>query len=1221
LLNALSQSSLDTWAAAIGEVISSVQQAWSVDASTEVKTLTDSLIGGTGGTASRPAFYQQIERPEIREAFELCAADDGWWHPGFLMAGDTVARFTTAGARRTPAKARRQVQTWLLLVIPGDAGEQNKLARFTVERVPGGAGLLIPSGRAVPYLRMGSAFWQGLLQGWWAAYELRRRRGQPLVDYDYRFTIDLADVHRSRPDRPLEVLLNGRSAEVAIACALAALDQPTDLDPRAAITACFQRPFTDDLSLQRVDGLLVKTLPAELAAHRIDRVVVAQDQPQRELQVIKEVDLSRANKFRKALQWLTQDHRWTSRVRRDIRRKATAHLVALCGPKNADRLRDGQQFVMPPLVERIERDDGQAAMERALGREVRAEGRTLPPPEVHGVLLGEWRAATQVPANPTRQDGKRTGVPRKPRAPRLALFAHSGQGKTLLLVVAERRIARQPGSDKIPLRVGKTLSELRESVDLNWVEDWRAGSTRILRSLFDRLILERLPKSERRSSQAKQLIWKWFLRCVRQGRVVLLLDAVDQSERALTGLGEFLSCEELRECPVLMTGRPEALQNHPEAWQANQWTKLKLEKFTATHQRQFLGSQLAAQLLPHEAELNWKTDAAERRRHGWKDLLEVPLLLRLLRDLARDGVLENEEIRSRYSLYQAAVKHLFEQGWKSLEKTKQLRSGNFNRIRADRVLGSIAWFSVSHHDFSAKLVGEQYEDATQKIWRRWLPLLNQVNLISAFSLLDDVRQERLEWRHRSILEFFAGCRLGTREPQDQTRGVKHISTEERRRVLAEVHAVNVTAHTQGSAEVITQQSRRRDDWQETLRFALCHAAQQQPSWHNQLALELIELSNPWVVYESIEQDAVEFQEEVRSLVLWLVHRDDNVRREYREAWKGRGNKPSAADCSIVNQVDLTRIWDVATRDSACLIPAAEIVHGFDADESDPAGWLSKVSITFEQDRQVVESPIWKEFQRQFVEIPPQRFDAKRFHPKVDFTGLGVGNPQAIPIGVDRRLEMADFLVTNELWELFEPGHRRWRTQINADNKSPVVNVNWYMAQAFCAWLTAQDVKWEYGLPTEWEWEAVVRWQQTPGGAHVTTPYWWGDDPQWQRHDGTRFWLMNCYQAGLNKTNRRDEAIQRHKDAGLWHPSKPAGTGDEKLGILDLHGNVDEWCANEYSLGGSPLRVRRGGSWDDLVINTEVSSRYHHHAARRGRFIGLRVVRRARVSPAVLKADL
>ncbi|TVS09658.1 MAG: hypothetical protein EA424_26675 [Planctomycetaceae bacterium] len=160
--------------------------------------------------------------------------------------------------------------------------------------------------------------------------------------------------------------------------------------------------------------------------------------------------------------------------------------------------------------------------------------------------------------------------------------------------------------------------------------------------------------------------------------------------------------------------------------------------------------------------------------------------------------------------------------------------------------------------------------------------------------------------------------------------------------------------------------------------------------------------------------------------------------------------------------------------------------------------------------------------------------------------------------------------------------------------SPVTQVSWNDAVAFCNWLSEQEkftpsyvrdgASWElvaqpqgYRLPTEAEWEYACR-------AGTTTQFWFGDD--WKEHD--KFGWSNKNAGG------------RPRAAGLL-PANP-------FGLHDMHGNVWEWCHDWYdgqwyarSLIDDPkgplrasLRAARGGSWSSTPAYGRSSSRDNGH---------------------------
>lgn len=120
---------------------------------------------------------------------------------------------------------------------------------------------------------------------------------------------------------------------------------------------------------------------------------------------------------------------------------------------------------------------------------------------------------------------------------------------------------------------------------------------------------------------------------------------------------------------------------------------------------------------------------------------------------------------------------------------------------------------------------------------------------------------------------------------------------------------------------------------------------------------------------------------------------------------------------------------------------------------------------------------------------------------------------------------------------------------------PVVGVTWYEASAFCCWLAqrlgyAADV---IRLPSEWEWEKAAR--GTDGRM-----YPWGMKP----HTGY---------ANFNETYAYyyvgDSFLRRTTAVGAFPQDR------SPYGVMDMSGNVREWCLTPYHTIG---RVLRGGGW-------------------------------------------
>ena len=141
------------------------------------------------------------------------------------------------------------------------------------------------------------------------------------------------------------------------------------------------------------------------------------------------------------------------------------------------------------------------------------------------------------------------------------------------------------------------------------------------------------------------------------------------------------------------------------------------------------------------------------------------------------------------------------------------------------------------------------------------------------------------------------------------------------------------------------------------------------------------------------------------------------------------------------------------------------------------------------------------------------------------------------------------------------------SNFKGDNR-PVQRVSWNDAVAFCEKLSQKTGK-NYRLPSEAEWEYACR-------AGTTTPFYFGESitPDLVNYNG------NYTYASVPKGQNR----QQTTDVGTFPPNS--------FGLYDMHGNVWEWCQDDYRndyinapTDGSALtslgvrrKILRGGSW-------------------------------------------
>lgn len=198
-----------------------------------------------------------------------------------------------------------------------------------------------------------------------------------------------------------------------------------------------------------------------------------------------------------------------------------------------------------------------------------------------------------------------------------------------------------------------------------------------------------------------------------------------------------------------------------------------------------------------------------------------------------------------------------------------------------------------------------------------------------------------------------------------------------------------------------------------------------------------------------------------------------------------------------------------------------------------------------------------------------------------------------------RFYLARLPVTNLQYELFDPSHRSRRPPW-ADDMHPVVYVSSLDAIRFCEWLSAKEGR-KFRLPTEAEWEFAAR-----GEDNRLFP--WGN-----QFDGGDL---------ANFADRRTNFAwsDRRVDDGFAETS-PVGSyprGASAFGILDMAGNVWEWCQDFYapysnkeqkdpagSHSGSK-RIYRGGSWRSRISSLRCSARSFNSPTYTFNDVGFRV---------------
>ncbi len=205
----------------------------------------------------------------------------------------------------------------------------------------------------------------------------------------------------------------------------------------------------------------------------------------------------------------------------------------------------------------------------------------------------------------------------------------------------------------------------------------------------------------------------------------------------------------------------------------------------------------------------------------------------------------------------------------------------------------------------------------------------------------------------------------------------------------------------------------------------------------------------------------------------------------------------------------------------------------------------------------------------------------------------------------------------------------WKTPgFKQGEDHPVVGVSWKDANAFCKWISKREDK-TYRLPTEAEWEYACR-------AGTSTWFSFGN----QYHNRIHRYA-NIANVELEKKHP-DMAmrqwlidISRDPQDGFIYTAPVGRLYANSWGLHDMHGNVWEWCHDQYSAttyqqrpksrsGQQPVvttdpinqrpqdphgnwRVIRGGSWCNGPPTTRSAVRAFFDANDSACYVGFRVV--------------
>ena len=193
---------------------------------------------------------------------------------------------------------------------------------------------------------------------------------------------------------------------------------------------------------------------------------------------------------------------------------------------------------------------------------------------------------------------------------------------------------------------------------------------------------------------------------------------------------------------------------------------------------------------------------------------------------------------------------------------------------------------------------------------------------------------------------------------------------------------------------------------------------------------------------------------------------------------------------------------------------------------------------------------------------------------------------------------------------------------------PVVGISWHDAVAFCKWLSEKESR-TYRLPTEAEWEYACR-------AGSKTWFSFGDKFRKQIHKHANVANVELERRTPGHVMRQWLVdVSRESSDGHAFTAPVASFKSNAWGLYDMHGNVWEWCADEYldtayqaaveqkrqrglemvtdpihrQRDGQPndRRVIRGGSWANSPFLCRSAMRGRYIARDAACYLGFRVV--------------
>lgn len=733
----------------------------------------------------------------------------------------------------------------------------------------------------------------------------------------------------------------------------------------------------------------------------------------------------------------------------------------------------------------------------------------------------------------------------------------------------------------------------------------------------------------------------------RRGRLVLLVDGLDHVSTGLPNLTYILGSAHWQDCRILLAGRPYALQTHFDELKLDAgWEFLRLEEFTNAQQRAYLGRRYNS--IPTQA------------RAALTSVFTIPRVLYYMKHYV--GEHQFRLIRTAADVYWQAIRHMIKEALNGSEAARQLGLPSLRTVPARvsesqlrqcrHLLAAIAYVmtlgiagrkklpsGITAPNFD-RVTEDRMERFEEELERRYntraeqglaqdLEALAAMNEFLSRGVFDsDVTGFReIEFRNRSLQEFLTAYYLSTRataEDSDMWGDRLYLphdpESDQFYDVWQFVSEMPGTRRpgldTDGTGPDVPK-AIAEEHWLEAIEplyrpaFEIPRAAGGgQPEDHGNATTARDARRSCEMIFRTWPQ------------LCRLCDEGDERAIAIRSRWQAE------FQCILNGDQDAERQASAQEFQNDLLqIPAGTFQMGSPPDKSPRMPDSQEQFWTYWHSRTQEEGSDRENLIEELISL---------FHLPVGRGGntqreawtnwltqiAAIGDPEDFIRAVGTNLYPSDetpaqksqtigdaFLlgrspVINRWLRLFLPQHGLRDefpeySRISPTDNHPAIYVDWYTAWCFCRW-TCWDGQ-HCRLPWENEWEYAAKF-----GTPWDQRYWWGDawDDTGQAVTGDGKWRMDTTTV----------PVSQHAN-----PATREIDTERNVGLMDMLGNVNEWCQDQYrdayerddsdEPGETELsRCLRGGSFSSLPERCRSARRSGSNPGNANRHGGFRVSR-------------